>query len=252
MPLRTLLIDDEPPARERLRLLLTPYHNHISIVGEAADGATAVDLIERERPDLIFLDIQMPLLNGLEVMQQVKHLPMVVFCTAYDSYALEAFNTLSIDYLLKPVSPERIALTVQKIERMEQKVTLTDISALIRQMQPQQERRRIATIPVKHGERITLVSVNEVSYFMSGDKYVSIFTRDSREHVIDQSLRELEENLPEHFLRIHKSTIINTQMVHELQRYLGARFVFILNDAKRSRIVSGRNYGEAIKACFGI
>lgn len=252
MPLRTLLIDDEPPALERLQALLSPYRQHITIVGKASDGASAVELINSEQPDLIFLDIQMPILNGLEVMQQVKHMPMVVFCTAYDRYALEAFNTLSIDYLLKPVSPERLALTVRKIEKMSHRTEVTDLTTLIKQLQPQQERRRITTLPVKHGERITLVSVNEVSHFMAGDKYVTIVTRNGKEHVIDQSLKELEESLPEHFLRIHKSTIVNTQMVHELQRYLGGRFVFILTDSRSTRLVSGRNYGETIKGYFGI
>ncbi len=251
MALRTLIIDDEPAARQRLQMLLEPYAEHIEIIGEAADGASAVGLIDSKRPDLIFLDIRMPLLSGLEVMQQVRHQPVVVFCTAYDKYALDAFNTLSIDYLLKPVSAERMAVTVDKLKRMERQVSLNDISALIRQIQPQPGKRQITTLPVRLGERILLVSVNEICYFRSADKYVSAFTRNGKEHLLDQTLKELEESLPPHFLRIHKSLIINSQVVFELQRYIGGRFVFIMDDNCRSRLVSGRNFADAVREYFG-
>ncbi|MDP4270199.1 MAG: LytTR family DNA-binding domain-containing protein [Bacteroidota bacterium] len=250
--LRTLLIDDEPAARQRLNLLLKPYSDFIKIVGEAENGPDAIRKIDLIQPDLVFLDIQMPIHNGLEVMQKVAHLPMVIFCTAFDKYALDAFNTFSIDYLLKPVSAERMTITINKLKRIEQRISPTDIDTLLKQIQPQTSKKKINTLPVKHGDRIILVSVNEISYLSSSDKYVTICTHSGKKHLIEHTLKDLEEILPEQFLRIHKSHIINIHSIEELQRYFGGRFVFILNDVHRSHITSGRNFSENIKSYFGL
>ena len=224
--IRTLIVDDEALAREGIRLLLKDEAN-ISIVGEAEDGTEAVDEIKRLLPDLVFLDVQMPSLNGFAVLQRVAgiHLPAVVFVTAHERYAVAAFEARAIDYLLKPFSDERFQRAVQ---RARQALERTD------EIEQNQKRlldfveSRIKTIPseptgvyprlltVKHGRVITLVKVDEIDWIDSASNYIQVHTN-GHLHLLRMTMGQLEARLdPRRFVRIHRTTIVNIDRVQEL------------------------------------
>jgi two-component system LytT family response regulator len=244
--LTALIIDDEKLARDRLRRLLTNHTDSFEIIGEAENGDEAALLIEQKKPDLVFLDIQMPGKNVFQMLSALQHKPMVVFCTAYDQYALEAFNTYALDYLLKPVEKERLQLTLEKLEMgrfMNDRLYhhLPEIS--IKTAPP-------TSIAHKCGNKIIPVKLEYIVYFIARDKYVNFFTVEGAEYLTDQSLTSLNEKLPAGFLRISRSLIINRDHVKELHKQFRGRFVLVMNDKSRTRLISGGSYREDIAACF--
>lgn len=244
---RTLIIDDESPARQRMQQILREMPE-IELVGEAANGLEAVRLIEDLQPDLIFLDIQMPGLNGFEVLQQISYFPTVVFCTAYDDYALEAFETAAIDYLVKPVKAERVRRSIEKLRSLQQEVKKEQVLQLLSSYSSPEKRKTVTSIPVKLGDRMLLIKLTDISYFISEDKYVSIVKKDGKKYLTDHSLKFLEEKLPDNFIRIHRSILVNATLIHEIDKHSGCRYVVRLDDLVKTKLVSGRNYGEKIKA----
>lgn len=242
--IKTLLADDEDVALHRLRTLLTAYPA-VKIVGEVKDGASAIGFINRERPDLVFLDIQMPGCNGFEVLRSLAYTPLIVFVTAYEEYAVKAFEKNSLDYLLKPVEKERLSITIQRVLNASERGadTLQKIEQLLRNNRPPES---ISTIPVKTGNRITLIKVDDICFFEARDKYVYIHTRDS-EKLIDLSVAYLQDHLPPMFVRIHRGIIINTLHVRELQKYFKGTYLVVMNDALGSKLRSAYSYSEAIR-----
>jgi two-component system LytT family response regulator len=177
MRYKTILIDDEPLALQRLERLLQPYSELIEIIDRANNGLEAVEKIDALKPDLIFLDIQMPELNGFEVLDQVAHLPLIIFSTAYDEYALKAFETNSIDYLLKPVDPERLQKALDKLQRL----TGDDKSALQTQLQSLLTSVKVPAtkrIQARAGDHIRLINEKDIYFFRAVDKYVEAHTFD--------------------------------------------------------------------------
>ena len=248
MPIYTaLIIDDEAPARLRLRRLLSEHAATIKIIDEAADGNEASQKIEALKPDIIFLDIQMPGLNGFEVLQQVNHIPIVIFTTAYDQYALKAFETNSVDYLLKPIEPERLQQAICKLERLNNGTSKEQIQKIIDFANQLKPRKEITSFPVKTGDTIHLVRTTEIAYLEAKDKYVTIHTLEGKEFLTDVSLKMMEEKLPDNFLRVHRAFILNKGIISEIHKYFQGRFVFLLNDKKRTKIASGSGYSDAIK-----
>ncbi|WP_372645529.1 LytR/AlgR family response regulator transcription factor, partial [Ancylomarina sp.] len=243
----TLLIDDEALARERLKKMLLPYADKIEIIGEARNGNQAIEMIERLKPDLIFLDIQMPGKSGFEVLQAIHHQPIVIFCTAHDEYALQAFETSSIDYLLKPVKEDRLEKAINKLHLFKTENRQSELETFLSQQLKQISKKEISSIPVKIADRVIFVSLDEISHFTAEDKYVSIHTTGGKEYVIDHSLNYLSEKLDEKFVRIQRSCIVNLSYIKEIKRYMGGRFVVKLNNQKASKIISGRNYQEQVK-----
>ncbi len=217
----TILIEDEPLALQRLERLLQPYREIIAVVDRAADGEAAVAKINAQQPDLIFLDIQMPELNGFEVLARIQHLPWIIFSTAYDEYALKAFETNAIDYLLKPVDPERLRRAVEKLQRLtgeEKKAWPEQLQQLLAAFkQPALKR-----LQVRHGDHIRFLPVKDIHYFQAEDKYVIAHTFEEA-FVLDQTLHQLEADLPaEDFVRIHRSAIINLNHLQEIVRSFGS------------------------------
>lgn len=183
--IKTVLVDDEEIALHRLRKVLEAYPM-IKILGEATDGRSAISMINKLIPDLVFLDIQMPEFTGLEVLNHLHVNPMIVFITAYEEYAVTAFERDSLDYLLKPVEEERLAITMNRI--LEKDSAGQDSLLKIQQVLLQaQKRREISTIPVKVGNKINLIQVPDIYYFEAKDKYVFIHTID-KEYLIDYPL----------------------------------------------------------------
>jgi two-component system LytT family response regulator len=243
----TLLIDDEALARERLKKMLLPYADKIEIIGEARNGNQAIEIIERLKPDLIFLDIQMPGKSGFEVLQETHYQAIVIFCTAHEEYALQAFETSSIDYLLKPVKEDRLEKAINKLHLFKIENRQRELETFLSRQLKQIVKKKLSSIPVKISNRVVFVSLDEISHFTAEDKYVNIHTAGGKEYVIDHSLNYLSEKLDDKFVRIQRSCIVNLSYIKEIKRYMGGRFVLKLNNQKASKIISGRNYQEQVK-----
>lgn len=253
LPLKTILVDDESLAISRLRRLLSKHHDTIEIVGDATNGAEGLTLIESEHPDLIFLDIEMPLLNGFEMLARLTTMPMVVFSTAFDQYAIRAFEENSIDYLLKPIEAERLARTVQKIRALVERSDMTQSNAnpmtdsvmrLLAQMQPKKE---IYSISVKTGEKIKLVPLSDIAYFEAEDKYVFLSTTDGQKFLTTYTLTTLDEKLPETFVRVSRSVMVNRHKIAEVHRHFDGKFLLAMNDKKGTKLTTGSTYGDAVR-----
>ena len=249
---KALVIDDEPAARRLIQALLLEHSDTIEVIGEAGNGREAIAMIEEMKPDVIFLDIQMPDLTGFEVIDQLKVKPNIIFTTAYEQYAIKAFETFSIDYLLKPIKEERLNQSIAKLRqfgRLDKSVDLSGLQEIIRQFQAPQ---KSTALPIKTGDRINLLRFENISYLEASDKYVFIFTIDGQKHLTDQSLTALEEKLPVSFYRIQKSYIINKDRIKEMHRHFNSRYLFVMDDKTGSRLTSGRTYHDAIRAEFGL
>jgi len=240
----TLLVDDEEMAIHRLQKSLSAYPQ-IKVIGAVGDGPAAVAFINQHRPDLVFLDIQIPAFNGFEVLNQLEHTPLIVFVTAYEEYAIKAFEKNSLDYLLKPVEDERLALTIKRISQRTGEDG--DILRKIRQLISEQPAKDvISTIPVKKGDKIQLVHVGDIVFFEAKEKYVCVHTREE-EKLIEYSLSYLEDRLPSEFLRIHRGYIVNKLKIREIQKYFKGTYILVMNDAKGSAIKSAYSYLDTIK-----
>lgn len=247
MKYRTLIVDDEMLGRERLKSLLNQYNNKIEIVGEAFDGVDCIAKIEKLKPDLVFLDIQMPGANGFEVLKQISYTPIIVFCTAYDDYALKAFETNSIDYIVKPVKQDRIAKAVEKLERLRETSFRVDKLKIVEKLIEATPKKEITTIPVKLGTRMIFIPIDKVAFFKSDEKYVEIHTIDGKEYVCDYSLKELEIKLCNLFVRIQRSLLVNTNRILEIKKHYYSRFIIVVNDVFKTKLTSGRSYNKAVQ-----
>jgi len=250
---RAIVIDDEPAARRLMKSLLLAHSSTIEVIGEAGNGKDAIALIEELKPDVIFLDIQMPDLTGFEVVDQLQVKPNIIFTTAYEQYAIKAFESFSIDYLLKPIKEERLEQSINKLKHFgrltSSPIDITGLQEIIRQMHVPQ---KATALPIKNGDRINLIRFENISYMEASDKYVFIHTADGIKHITDQSLTTLEEKLPPQFYRIQKSYIINKDKIKEMHRHFNSRYLFVMDDKAGSRLTSGRTYHDAIRSEFGL
>lgn len=252
-PLRTILIDDEQLAISRLRRLLTKYSDTFEVVGDAANGAEGLTLVETERPDVIFLDIEMPLLNGFEMLSRLTAMPLVIFATAFDQYAIRAFEENSVDYLLKPIEADRLARTAQKIRTLVERNDSSQLGSnpmtdnmlrLLAQMQPKKE---IYSISVKTGEKIRLIPLSDIAYFEAEDKYVFLATTDGQKFLTTYTLTTLNEKLPDTFVRVSRSVMVNRHKVTEVHKHFDGKFLLAINDKKGTKLTTGSTYGEAVR-----
>jgi two-component system LytT family response regulator len=223
--IRALLVDDEDIARERLRQLLGSIAD-LEVVGEAADGEEAIQKTLELRPDLLLLDIQMPGLSGLEVAACLpRPRPKIVFCTAYDAYAVKAFELHAMDYLLKPVSPHRLALAIEKIRQREPHEAEEDVDRLTRAL-PAAGARLLA----RCGGRYKVIPQRDVTYFSSEGGLTRLHTQD-RAYAFDPTLANLEERLdPALFFRLSRTVIVNLDSVAEVRPLVGGTADVVLNN----------------------
>src|ERR1700735_4296324 len=200
-----LIVDDERLARAELRRLLEP-HAEIEVVGEARDAEEALVQIERLQPDLLFLDIQMPGRNGFDLLAQLDRVPQVIFTTAYDEYALKAFEVSALDYLVKPVAPARLAGAVTKLR-------------------PRQERIRAERVFVKEGQRCWLVRVSEIFLLKSEGNYTRLHFANERP-LVCRSLATIEDRLdPAVFFRAGRNCILNLKWVESVETGIGGNLI---------------------------
>jgi two-component system LytT family response regulator len=249
---RTLIADDEQPARDRLKKLLAEHSSQIELIGESVNGLECREMIDRLKPDLVFLDIQMPGLTGFEVLQQTSHSPVVIFCTAYDEFALQAFETNSIDYIVKPIKAERIQKSIEKLDSLKRHSDKQELLRIIESYISQAPKKEITSIPVKLGDRMLFVRIEDVSYFSAEEKYVTIFTKDGKTYLSDLTLKSLEEKLGEGFLRIHRSLLVNVSRIKEINKHFNSCFIIRIDDVTQTRLQSGRVYYEQVKALMEI
>jgi two-component system, LytTR family, response regulator len=249
---KTIIIDDEQPAIQRLIDLFKHFPDTIQVIGQAKNGKSAIDLITNLNPDLIFLDVQMPGMNGFEMLQHLDKIPIIVFCTAYDQYSFKAFETNSIDYLLKPVKLDRLEQTIAKLNFFKQDFDTKRIMALLKNISNNSSHKLMSSITIRNGNKLVFVKLEDITYFKASDKYVSLYNKKGEEKVSELSLVQLEQKLPEYFLRIHRSLILNTQFVKEVQTYFNSRYSILLNDTNNTKLISGRSYQNQIKKWIGL
>ncbi len=244
---RTLIADDEEHARERLRMLLDEYREKIIIIGEAKDGTECREMIDSLKPDLVFLDIQMPGLSGFEVLRDIQHTPVIIFCTAYDEYALQAFETNSIDYLVKPVKAERLQKSIDKLDSLLRGSDREEIFRFIDYWISQVPKKEITSMTVRLGDRMIFIRIEEITYFEAEEKYVTIHTRDGKKHISDSTLKSLEEKLRDKFIRVHRSLLVNGSRIKEIVKHSGGRYLLKLDDREETKLLTGKNYSGEVK-----
>ena len=233
-----VIAEDEGVLRDELRSHLAALWPELQVVGEAGNGFQALQLLDRLTPDIVFLDIQMPGLTGLEVARQVAHRCHVVFVTAYDAHAVAAFEQGAVDYVLKPYAVERLALATQRLRRRIGSAP-PPLDALLRELAAiAPERKHLRWINASRGNEVMLITVDEILYFQADTKYTRVVTRD-QEALIRRPLKELQDELdPACFWPIHRSTIVNANAIAGVTRDLRGRILVKLKARTEKLAVS--------------
>jgi two-component system LytT family response regulator len=244
MKRRALIVDDEREARRRLVRLLS-RHDEIEITGEAVDGPSAVDSIQNLEPDLVFLDIEMPGLDGFGVLDSLAQdrWPIIIFATAYDQYAVRAFEVHALDYLLKPIRPDRLAACLTRLRTIEASAQRTRLENARR------DNRSLDRLMARSGSKLVVVNVKDVIAFESEDRLVFARTAHGK-FVLNITMKELEHRLDaEAFCRVHKQAIVQLSHARELNSLAGGHYLLKLSDGSDVQI--GRNYSTNFRARFG-
>ena len=249
--MRAYLVDDERLALERLKRLLDAT-GRVTIVGTATDPVAALDVLRGIPVDVLFLDIQMPGLSGFELLERLDRDIAVVFTTAFDQFAIDAFGVNSVDYLLKPIEPDRLDRALDKIERFAGQPR-PDVRALARELAAElAPHRRLERIASRVGERTTVLDVARISHFSSKDK-LTFAVVNGHEHVVDHTLTDLEVRLdPRRFARVHRATIINIAFVQELFPAVDGGVLVRLKDEKKTEVSVARDRVRELKQRLGI
>jgi len=250
--IRALVVDDEPLARERV-LTLLQQETDVEVVGECSDGGQAVSAIQQHSPDLVFLDVQMPGCDGFEVIQNIgiDRMPMVIFVTAYDQYALRAFEVHALDYLLKPFGRERFRETLKHAKEELERQRAGDLGrrllALVNDVKP--EPPRVDRLVVKSGGRVFFLRTEEIDWIEAAGNYVRLHLG-SENHLFRETMNRMESRLDtRRFARIHRSRIVNTERIKELQPWFNGDYVVILRDG--TRLTLSRGYRERLQERLG-
>ena len=245
MQTTAILVDDEPLVLDHLGRKLRRLWSELDILGEAHSGSEALAMIRELQPDIVFLDIHMPGLSGLDVAAVVSPTCQIVFVTAFDHYALEAFDRAAVDYLLKPVSDRRLVRTITKLKRDKGPV-LADVQLLLQQMGESNKPNYLVWLRAGLDDVTELLSVDEVVFFRAEQKYTSVFTAD-KEHLIRMSLKDLEARLdPGAFWRVHRNLIVRVDQIAVAKRDIRGRYTLFLRERPESLRCS-RAYGHLFK-----
>lgn len=251
--MRTLIVDDEPLARERVKNLVLQQPD-LELVGECGDGEEALEAIHRHKPDLVFLDIQMPGMDGFELVSALDSdvLPAIIFVTAYDQFAIKAFEVHAIDYLLKPFDDDRFAAALERARLWRQRSVPGEewgakLQALLADVRPSV--RSVNRLAVKSGGRVLLLRVKDIDWVEAADNYVSLHVGDEA-HLLRETMGSLEKRLPaEQFIRISRSTIVNLDRVQELQPLFHGEYAVILRDGVK--VTLSRSYRDKLDQLLG-
>ncbi|HEY8558894.1 MAG TPA: response regulator [Pyrinomonadaceae bacterium] len=252
--IRALIVDDEPLARRGVRRLLESAPD-VEIVGEAANGQEAVAFVEERRPDLVFLDIQMPLADGFSAIEKIglKNMPEIVFVTAFDEHAIRAFEINALDYLLKPIAPERFQKCLERArrriknsEREKLDDKLHSLLQTLERVESKAEKKFLSRLVIKDAGRIFFVGAEEVNWISSEGNYVKIHTKD-KSHLLRETMDGLEQKLnPQEFLRLRRSAIARIAEIKLLNPLFNGEFEVVLKDG--TKLTSSRRYRQKLDA----
>jgi DNA-binding LytR/AlgR family response regulator len=242
-----LIAEDEPPLRRELRDALAALWPELEIIGEAEDGIQAIGALEKHAPDVIFLDIQMPGMTGVDVARVASGRCHVVFVTAYDQYAVSAFDQGAVDYVLKPFDPARLAVAIGRV-RDRMKSAPADLDGLLRAFAEQRHssRQYLRWITLTHGRTVRLITVDDVCYFQADNKYTVVVTK-SAQSLINKTIRDLIDDLdPAVFTQIHRGTIVHLNAIAAVHRDLRGRLTVELKD-RRERLQVSASFAHVFK-----
>lgn len=252
MPIRTIIVDDEPLARDKLSAFLEK-EGDIEILAQCRDGREAVEAIDREKPDLVFLDVQMPEMDGFEVLENIdtENLPTVIFTTAYDQYAIKAFDVHAVDYLLKPFDRERFGQALARARSEQEKRRVGEMEQRLMDLIGDLEKRRETEtkyperLVVKSSGKVVFIKVTDIDWVDAAGNYVRLhISGDS--HLMRETMGRIEARLdPEQFLRIHRSTIVNIERIRELQQQFHGDYLVVLKSGQR--LTLSRSYRDKIQ-----
>jgi two-component system LytT family response regulator len=250
--IRTLVVDDEPMARERV-LSLLQQEDDVEVVGECADGTQALAAIQHQAPDLVFLDVQMPGVDGFGVIEAIgaEKMPSVIFVTAYDEYALRAFEVHALDYLLKPFSRDRFREMLKHARASLERRRAGDLGrrllALVNDIKPAPT--RVDRLVVKSGGRVFFLRTDDLDWIEAAGNYVRLHLGEES-HLFRETMTRMETRLdPRRFVRIHRSRIVNTERIKELQPWFNGEYVVILRNG--TRLPLSRGYREKLQEHLG-
>lgn len=251
--MKAFLVDDELLALKRLSRMLGAT-GRVDVAGTCTDPVEAVQAIIDTKPDVVFLDIEMPGMNGFQLLEKLDPQPWIIFTTAYDQYALQAFGVNSVDYLLKPIEAGQLSRALDKVERMRGSSQRVDMRELLDRLSAASPSApdypdRIAS---RIGERVEFVELARVTHFYASDKLTYASTP-TKNYVVDHTIQELEQKLdPRKFIRIHRATLLNTGYVHELHAWFGGKMMVRLKDEKKTELTVSRDRVKALKQRLGI
>lgn len=252
LEMKAIIADDEAQLRQYLKAKLENIWPELTICGEAGNGIEALTLVKKYQPDIAFLDIKMPGLSGIEAAEVIASSCWVVFITAYDEFAVTAFEKNAVDYILKPVTEERLGVTMTRIkDRMRTaKTSPIDVQSMVKklllQMNGSEKQEYLKWIKAQDGNDIQLIPVEEICYFKASDKYTLVITKDG-EALIRKPIKELADELnPDHFWQINRGAIINVSCIARVSRSLTGRFILKLHDMEEILTVS-RSYTHLFK-----
>jgi two-component system LytT family response regulator len=257
--LRAYLVDDEQPALKRLSRLLEAT-GRVEIIGSAVNPHVAFEFLSTNQPDVVFLDIQMPEMNGFELLSQLSRQPLVIFTTAYDQYALKAFEVNSIDYLLKPIDPDQLERALAKLDRLRSEpgpgwLNRPELGAVLRELSRTLRDPQSAfaeRIPVRIGERTQFLELARVTHFFAEDRLTYAAT-DTKDYCVDWPIAELEQKLdPAKFVRIHRAILLNLAWMEDLTPSFAGRLTVRLRDQKRTELTVARDRTRALKTRLGL
>ena len=257
--LKAYLVDDELPALKRLTRLLEATKK-VAIMGSSMNPADAIRALSADLPDVLFLDIQMPGMNGFDLLASLERQPVVIFTTAYDQYALKAFDVNSIDYLLKPIEPEQLERALKKLEQFRggtkpKWLDQPDLRAVLQELSQtlrDPARTTLERIPVRVGERTRFLDVVRITHFFSQGR-LTFAAIEGKTYCVDWTISELEERLGDsHFVRIHRGILLNLDWLDELTPWFTGRMAARLKDEKRTELTVARDRVRALKERLGL
>ena len=243
MDIHVVIIEDEPFARQTLKDFLSET-DWVELVGEAGNGSEALRLLRKLRPQLVFLDVEMPGLSGFQVLEQIDYEPTVIFTTAYDEYAVRAFEFGAIDYLLKPFGRARFRKTLDRVRRILEAAEAAPDSATLRERTESAQTERLTRLFVRDRERILPLMVGDISRLEGGDDYVTVHAR-GRSFLVGLRLHEFEQRLPpDRFRRVHRSHIVNLDYVSSIEPH-DRRLLIKMQDG--SEVLASRSASQALR-----
>jgi two-component system LytT family response regulator len=252
--IKALIVDDEVLGRNRIREILRK-DPEIDLVGECANGREAVEAVVEHAPELLFLDVQMPEMDGFAVLEALppERIPLVVFVTAYDQYALRAFEVYALDYILKPFDIDRFRRTLQhaksQIHRQRGSVLNQGLLNLLEELKTRPKSKHPDRLVIKSGGRVSFLKTVEIDWIESEGNYVRLHVG-KETHLLRETLNQMEERLdPDQFLRIHRSTIVSLDRIKELQPWFHGEYRVLLQDG--TQLLLSRKYREKLKDLLG-